>query len=219
MAYIDVYSVTKNSITTRVYGLDPEYAGNNRVCSWYLDGVYKGQSRLGANIEEGGNYTFSGLSPGTDYLISASISASDWDYSVDLDLYASTDGIAISPWLWTTTNGAASTQQTQRAYQAITSQGALEDFSYLVWNDMVDKVSDVQSAFGFGWDSTFLSYANTKMTASDKAITADRFNSLRYNIGIHYATGIQTVSKGDKIYGWYFTRLTDCINNWIDTYG
>ena len=80
---------------------------------------------------------------------------------------------------------------------------------------MVDKVREILDAKGLAWSNNFASYSATKMSYGDKVLTAARFNSLRYNIGLHYSTGINTVRTGDTVYGWYFTTLANCINNWI----
>ena len=105
------------------------------------------------------------------------------------------------------------------AYDAITGQGLLSEFHYTVWNDMCDKCMEILDAIGDSWDDYYCSFSNTKMSSSNKEMTAKRFNSLRYNIGIHYSTGLtdtQHIYTGATIYGWYFTRLTDCMDNWID---
>lgn len=123
----------------------------------------------------------------------------------------------ISLWDWTASNGSATAAQTKKAYTAITSKGAVSDFSYLVWNDLANKVNSVKAEAGYSWNSKYLTLAYTKMTSSDKTLTADRFNSLRYNIGIHESTGLSDAYTGDAVYGWYFTALTDALNTWIDT--
>lgn len=123
-------------------------------------------------------------------------------------------------WSWTSANtgGNASRTQTRNAYTAVTSQGKLTSFSYLVWNDMCEKVKEVLDAFGYSWysNSSYSTFAKTKMTSSDREMTAKRFNSLRFNIGSHYSTGITDRSQGDIIYGSYFTTLMTCVNKWID---
>lgn len=82
---------------------------------------------------------------------------------------------------------------------------------------MVDKTKEALDACGENWDSTYATYANTKMSSSDKVLTAKKFNSLRYNIGSHKATGITDKSKDEYVYGEYFTILTDKLNAWINS--
>ncbi len=122
-----------------------------------------------------------------------------------------------SLWSWTASNGSATDTQTQNAYAAVTNKTAVTNFSYLVWNDMVDKVKAVLDSTGESWSTNFATYAETRMSSSDKAITAKRFNSLRFNIGSHSSTGITDRAKGDYIYGWYFTTLASSLNSWINS--
>lgn len=133
-----------------------------------------------------------------------------------MTVYVSAPSVMIDPWSWSSSNGDATASQTSAAYSAITNHGAVSNFSYLVWNDLVDKVLEAKDAAGVAWNTKYLSAASTKMTSSNKTLTADRFNSLRYNIGIHSSTGLNDVYTGDKVYGRYFTSLTDALNTWID---
>lgn len=121
----------------------------------------------------------------------------------------------VDAWSWTTSNGNASSTLTRNAYNAVVNRTAVTNFSYLVWNDMVDKVKEILDALGGSWDSSYATYANTKLSSSNKTLTAVKFNSLRYNIGSRYSTGISEVSPGDEVLGSYFTTLASCINNWI----
>lgn len=123
----------------------------------------------------------------------------------------------IDNFYWTASNGSASAQQTQTAYSVINNNGTVSQFSYLVWNDIVDKVKEVLDTLGYSWDTTYSTYANAKMSASDKYLTAVRFNSVRNNIGIHYATGISTKLIGDYVYGSDILLLVSKLNSWIDT--
>lgn len=140
-------------------------------------------------------------------------------YSIDdtgsCNVYVTPPPLEIDEWDWSISNGSATAAQTQKAYTAITSRGAVSDFSYLVWNDLVNKVNDVKAEVGVSWNTKYLSLSNTLMTSSSKTLTADRFNSLRYNIGIHESTELYDVYTGDEVYGWYFTTLTDALNTWI----
>lgn len=124
---------------------------------------------------------------------------------------------SVLAWSWNKSNGIATASQTQKAYTAITSNGYVSDFSYKVWNDMVDKVKETLDACGDSWDSSFATYANTRMSSSDKVLTATKFNSLRHNIGSHETTGITTKYKDEYVYGKYFTILTDRLNTWINS--
>ena len=126
-------------------------------------------------------------------------------------------------WSWSKSNGTASDAETIAAYDAITNKGRLTSFSYKVWNDLCTKVNETAKAAGVVWATTDSStglvlptYEDALMTASDKEMTAARFNAVRFNIGARSSTGIQPVSRGDIIYGRYFTALTNSLNTWIN---
>ena len=161
-------------------------------------------------------YYLSGLEPNTTYVV---------NYEGINDYGAGgymSSGISFTTkslyWSWETSNGSATDSQTQAAYYAIANNGKLTDFSYLVWNDMCDFILTVMQTKGHSWiDYIYgLTFNETLMTSDDKYMTAARFNSLRYNVGCIYSTGISEVSKGDIIYGSYFVDLMDKVNEWID---
>ena len=151
--------------------------------------------------------TLSGLSPNTKYYISCSWSTS----TTGMGFYNSKDFTtkeAVAKWNWSNvSNGTA-------AYNAVTGNGKITNFKYTVWNALVDKINEAAEN---NWDSTYATYSATKMSSSDKTLTATRFNSARHNIGLRVSTGISEVEAGDTVYGWYFTTLADCLNAWIDS--
>lgn len=163
--------------------------------------------------------TYTGLEPSTDYIIVVSWSTSTTGMG-NYEYYpVTTDSLSVEYWSWTSSNGSATAAQTEAAHDAITGNGSTSDFSYKVWNDMVEKVVDVWHAQGGYFDTTYLSYNETLMTSSDKVLTAKRFNSLNYNIAQNApsGTGIGYVYTGDTVKGSYFTALATAINEWIDT--
>lgn len=189
--------------------------------TWERDGYIEATSSY---------YYYQNLSQGKSYkfrvFYNAEESDSEYIYCDDvIDI-----PIALEKWSWTSSNGSATTSQTKKAYTAITSQGKLTDFSYLVWNDMVDKAVEILDASGKTWltknDNTGATYAtatNTRMTSSDREMTALRFNSLKFQIGnkigtgtTDYPNGIQDVERGDKILGEYFVIFGSKLNDWID---
>ena len=128
--------------------------------------------------------------------------------------------LSITPWDWKLSNGKASAEVTSKAHNAIEKKGSLSDFSYEVWNDMCAKVREIRLAAGVGeWDTGVygISYDNTRMSPKDKNLTANRFNSLRYNIDLQHKTGIDEVSSGDIVYGKYFEILMLKVNEWLAT--
>lgn len=131
--------------------------------------------------------------------------------------------IDVAYWSWSESNGEATGSQTRAAYDAVRNHGEVSDFSYLVWNDLVNKILEIKQYAGFEWNAYFDLYENTLMSEDERTLTALKFNSARYNIGIHMSTtsdnypdGIQPVSRGDKVMGEYFIIIARCINDFID---
>jgi hypothetical protein len=161
------------------------------------------------------SYTISGLDASNNYAINVcSISSAQSEWA---DAQTFTTSASISQWSWTSSNGSASSAQTQKAYTAVSSRGLLSDFSYLVWNDLCDLVSDAAVASGDAWITTWGTLSFTKMSSGNKTITAQRFNALKNNIDSRISTGIQDMEPGDIIYGKYFTTLTASLNSWISS--
>lgn len=100
----------------------------------------------------------------------------------------------------------------------------VSDVSYTEWNSLINKIDELLDTGHYGkWltDSSqgaTLSMSASKMSSSDKTLTAARFNSVRYNIGAHRGTGVSRVYSGDIVYASYFDGLETGINNWIDDY-
>ena len=130
-----------------------------------------------------------------------------------------TEKSTVSKWNWDVSNGFATSVQTLAAYNAVVNKTEVSGFSYLVWNDLVDKVFQTLTAANDTWDTTDtteLTYASAKLATNDKTLKAAQFNSVRYNIGKHKSTGIENKSKGDDVLGEYFLTLTAKLNEWID---
>lgn len=122
----------------------------------------------------------------------------------------------IEPWDWASSNGSASAAQTSQAYTAITSNGKFSQFSYLVWNDMVDKAVEIINARGASWNNDYGTASQSKVTSSNSILYAQQFNALWWNLS-HFitVTGAQKAVSGAKIYGSYFIALTNAMNNII----
>lgn len=209
---------TTDSISARLVGINTDYPNNKVRVTFYVAGRQVSSFTF-AGVPSSGTtkwMTKTGLKPGTRY--SVSIEAEDLvtGWSNSWSDRVTTDKILVSAWSWSSSNGTASASQTKAAYTALTNNGSTSDFSYLVWNDMCSKVIEIENAAGLTWSTKYASYADTKMSSSDKVLTATRFNSLRYNIGRSYSTGINEVASGDTVYAWYFTTLARCMNEWID---
>lgn len=209
---------TTDSISARLVGINTDYPNNKVRVTFYVAGRQVSSFTF-AGVPSSGTtkwMTKTGLKPGTRY--SVSIEAEDLvtGWSNSWSDRVTTDKILVSAWSWSSSNGTASASQTKAAYTALTNNGSTSNFSYLVWNDMCSKVIEIENAAGLTWSTKYASYADTKMSSSDKVLTATRFNSLRYNIGRSYSTGINEVASGDTVYAWYFTTLARCMNEWID---
>lgn len=235
MAGISIGTPTTTSVTVYLSSLDTEWEEGIRTAYWYLgspnggipteNAYYKAKTASIANkASSGGQVTFTGLEPDTDYYVLCVVyHGSKWLNEFTGQVWTDSEGSgggggaigSVATWSWNASNGIATTSQTLAAYSAVTELTSVKNFSYLVWNDMVNKVKEILDATGNSWDSFYANYENTKMTSSDKTLTAKRFNSLRYNIGSHYSTGIEEVKKGDTVLGSYFRLLASKMNFWI----
>lgn len=144
-----------------------------------------------------------------------------------------------SKWSWEKSNGQASKTLTVNAHDAVTGNGYCKNFSYLVWNDMVNKVLEIMRGYCARYDAdsvegntvwpvfttssgtSFLNYGSTKMTSTDKVMTAKRFNSIIYRIDeVNRSEEYSAPSyadAGDAVLGEYFIEIANAINGAIDT--
>ena len=193
----------------------------------YLSTVSTLDSSTGAptSIRASDDDSGTGRNCSFSYEVTAGTTYYFWVRLIDIDTTGTTTAhvnppAKVKPWDWDASNGKASAAVTKAAHTAITKRGATTDFSYLVWNDLVDKVVEALTADGDSWNtnnSKYLSSSSTKMSPSDKVLTAKRFNALRWNIGRKYSTDITDRSRGQQVLGSYFTTLTDALNSWIAT--
>lgn len=209
---------TTDSISARLVGVNTDYPRNRVRLTLYVAGSQVSSFTFTGVPSSGTTkwMTKTGLKPGTRY--SVSIEAEDLvtGWSNSWSTRVTTDKIVVAAWNWNASNGDASAALTKAAKYAVDHKGSLSDFSYKVWNDMCKKVLDIENAAGLQWNPKYAEYLDTKMSSTDKVLTADRFNSLRYNIGRSYSTGIDEVKSGWPVLGSYFVTLTDCMNAWIN---
>lgn len=226
MASISYDNITTNSAEITVTGL--QVVNYKRIFYFYLNDDYKGSRSLAAKSENDVYFTFRNLSAGTSYNIKVSVfkvvSGQDDVWLTNIEDSFQTEEIPVLPWTWDDCQtidgdvGEASDLETMSAYNAITRKMETTEFSYKVWNDLCAKTREVRSARGSSsWRSNFLSYSNTLMSSSDKVLTAERFNSLRINIGsMQDVSSIPyPVRKGEEVYGSYFLTLTNALNDEI----
>lgn len=174
-------------------------------------------------------YTISGLSPDTDYVVNVGY---DTDHSngytnmgsqtFTTDPDPSSGASDIDPWSWTASNGSATAAQTKAAYNVLMGTATVENFSHKVWNDFVDKVAEVNlavSEYGDDWSiggGNYIPKDECYVSAGD-TLSAEIYNSVRYNIGSLVSTGITNVSPGDEITGYHIIRLAERLNDYINT--
>ena len=210
-------STTQNSISVRLTNINTDYPSNHKM-RFTFSVAYNEVTSFTFYVQSSRTswYTKNGLKPNTQYYVEVEVEDLTTGWSDTWTAWVRTDKLAVEKWDWNISNGTATAAQTKAAFDALINRGPLSDFSYRVWNDMCGKVIEIENALGQTWSTKYAQYADTKMTTSDKRLTAKRFNSLRYNIGRSYSTGINEVASGDTVYAWYFTTLARCMNEWID---
>lgn len=186
-------------------------------------------SAIESDDDSGSNYNFRiemYVSAGAEYYIFVRGSSGSETGYVTLYITSPKDSLNTIPkWDWDSSNGKADANTTYNSYLALFDETkSTEEFSHEVWNDMVQKAYDIIWQKTKYWDSTYGTVASTKFSAEPYELTAKMFNSLRNNIELlgnrsdvlGYKTGISAVSSGDDVMGWYFTALTEYMNDCID---
>lgn len=168
------------------------------------------------------NQTITGLSSNTTYSWTATLGFLNngvltWTGVTYSGALTTQSSITATPWSWTSSNGSATATQTQNFYQSLLGNRTTDDMSYRVWNDLVDKASEVVTQAGYGWDTgggTYLSPSGCYIY-SGQPLTAKKYNSVRHNLGSIIPTGITDRSPGDEVLGYHIDRLTQIINQII----
>ena len=238
MATLEYVKKTETSITGIVTGLSPysykrtvyldAYLGNNKVASKSKELAANPSSTI-----DSGNITVSGLSPGTTYRIECFIYLHGSGENVYIGNFTKTTDAetpVITQWSWHSVNSTntqivyhpaetPSATITRKAETAVKGNGKTTDFEYTVWNDLVYKVYEARLAYGSSsWNTRYASLQDTLMTSSSKVLTAQRYNSMRYNLGEKYSTGIGEVTSGvTKVNGTtHFVNFVNKLNEFID---
>lgn len=131
----------------------------------------------------------------------------------------------IKPWTWDESNGTAAYWQMKAAVEVLSNCGTTAGFFHPVWNDLVDKVSEVANALRHGWCNAPLKVEELKIAETYHPLTAKMFNTLVYNthypfwswqetLGRTEFHGVETHGEtgADIVYGRYFYELTDRLN-------
>lgn len=212
---INLRSVTETSLSVS-FDVSVTYAATYMV-KYGITEIGESRSSGTFELAANGTYstyasTFSGLKAGTTYTVWCSLynAGNGAALGITDTLSVTTEGTAVTAWSWTASNGSATAAQTQAAYSAITGNGYTTSFSYLVWNDLVNKANEVLTANSKTWSATYGSLSATLMTSSDKEMTAMRFNAVWYQFNQS-----ALVSLGDVMKGSYFVSLANAINSAI----
>lgn len=106
-----------------------------------------------------------------------------------------------SNWTWTSSE-----------LNAFNNRGPVSTLTYLRWNSFLDRVDEFISYYNTRYGTSVPSVSGYKMTSSNKTLTSARFNGVKFSIGSMNSTGITDRYPGQTVMGWYFTRLSDSIN-------
>ena len=135
---------------------------------------------------------------------------------------------------WQSSNGSATAELTQTAYEVATTQGLCINFSRLVWNDIVDTLYELLVALDMDWDETYTTRSDATISEAKGMLTSVMFNSVRHNIehaafttwkwqfdylrdgyvGRKDFRGATQVGsdKADRVFGWYIIELVRKLN-------
>lgn len=218
--------ITSDSAELYLSGLPKHDSAEREVWFWITIGGmdnYVGKVSLRASATSA-SIDVDGLTPHTKYPISAevvfSISGySDW-YEGSFTTLDEKETVAL--WDWNIKNVNASASLTMQAYSAILYGGATTNFSYAVWNDLVDKTKEVYDALGWSFItiiSGYNSFSSIKAN-SGSYITAAIYNSLFGNLhmslyGYYDSSVTQWAYPGKKIKGDDFVWIGFLINELI----
>lgn len=235
MASINKGTVTSTSISVSVTAMTTNY--NKRVDFYLQNGIVSspsGGSRYAQKTigkDASVSYTYQNLTPGTWYTPYVKVFDTDTGNQISFGSYWISGGVqtsspSVTPWYWDQQNytGGASVSLVKMAWQALDQKGYCSNFSYLVWNDLVKKVIEMREGAGkSSWSTsnsdgtkTYLSSNATKMSSTDKNLTAARFNAFRWNIGTVISTGIEDKNVGDFVLASDFINLVNYLNQAIN---
>lgn len=152
MAKISVSDIYTDGFDVYISGLDTGYQFSDRTVAWYLNGSLDGYGDdLPANASRGGDYSFTGLRAGKKYTVKAVIEFTDHSgykpVTLTKSITTEEEPIQIEPWNWDISNGSYTNGKaylTTNSLKALTSRGPTTDFSYLVWNDLCEKISELR---------------------------------------------------------------------------
>ena len=204
MATFSATSSAQDSILAGVTGLDTNYA-YTRTYKWYLNNALVDTTTTAPHAGST-RYAYFGLAAGTWYHLDVIIIGGDTGAQL-AHLYTDCQTQAAPPSAWSWTSAETT---------AFNNHGAFDELTAARWNAFVDKINEVCAAAGSSWLTNYSTVAGAK-ASSGGALTANKFNSVKFNIGSRISTGIADVSAGSTVYGSYFITLENKLNSWIAT--
>ncbi len=195
---IDSCSSTSNSITV-TYKSVPD-ATHYKIVYDQEDGVPTAslsRTRTITGLDADETYYVSCQAIGTDCY------DSDWSEWESIKTKSTVSG-RPNNWQWT---------QTELHAFAQTQGYSVSDVSYLRWNAFLDRVEEFRDYHNSIHHEGVPSVLQYKMAASDRVMTATRFNGVRFAIGSMEPTGLTNVSPGDPVNGFYFPLLSNRLNS------
>lgn len=171
---------------------------------------------IASNEFGGASSTFTlrltGLSSGRTYTWTATLGYVDDYGDIVYTSHVKTGTFTkIGHWDWYASNGEATAAQTEHAYNILLGTAPANDFSYLVWNDLVNKVVELLVSKNLIWSDTYAKYENTIVVAGDH-LSAVIYNSVLNNIEQLASIDRSYVVSGDRITGSHIVDLTEALN-------
>jgi hypothetical protein len=129
--------------------------------------------------------------------------------SINIRSIGKSDQVTVT----TLSNRPANWEWTSAELNLFNNGGAVSNISYTRWNAFISRVQEFVVYYNAKNNTSVPSVTSATMTASDRTLTATRFNLVRSSIGSMYPTGITVKSPGDIVDGGYFITLRDSLNN------
>lgn len=205
MASMTFSSVTSTSFTAEVTDLDTSYSRNDRTVEWYLGSSKQSSGSLSAHASST-SCSFSGLTPNTDYTVSAHIRWSSTPTS-GLDRTTIVSGSHMTKPGSTPPPDPEPERPGYFYWDTAKTSGAKFNLTASEWNRLISNINSVRSYLGYS------SASFTKAVAGNE-FTAAMFNQARSAIiTISGFSGyISQATSGGKVYANMLNALRDGIN-------